>query len=219
MPDMCYIEIDIPKSMSGIELETAKVRLLDEFGNINYNKVIPIPTNILNWAYNDNILAAASLYYDRNPDKLKNWEFYMLFQFEDDNREVKIIRNGKEINQKHVLDYYANQEDKHANLKINSFFDWCVDNWDTKWSGVDVQFTHNTLVFANPYGMPNQRILDYIMRTLCEVAKVNELTLYVDIEASDYEYEFRYQNDPYEFEETYEGLRRREDDEEDDEDE
>lgn len=128
----------------------------------DFNKVIPMPAE-LNLP-EGSISEDAIKYYNKHKND-KTDEYKKVKTINPNilsNEESKIL---KQYNVSNLYDLGKLYEDNLKNYGARSWYDWCIQNWGTKWNAVDttLDYDNKKIIFQTAWNIP-QGILDELSK-------------------------------------------------------
>lgn len=182
MPNYCFNRIRLNVTQEELERIKEKVMSKDEFEDeyFDFNKVIERPKNMLLRAFKSNTLESFSKYYYENPDKLEQNILDEIIR----NKILKIRIDGKLVNIDHYVDEkYSSEELKDYNGEmLILWYDWCVDNWGTKWNSLFSSINKDELIFSTAWNPISLELFESFINICKEVIgdKANDIWLYYE---------------------------------------
>ena len=165
-----------------------KKNYLDESGNFDFNKFIPMPEALNVTAGSENhqdILFYLSERYALTPEQVKNKpEFQKVFE-KFDNFNKKIFENDmREIRHTQLPNYDMGKQlvDNLLTYGSMNWYDWCCENWDTKWNACDTDANDpQNIHFNTAWNVPMP-----ILRKLCEAYPDADIDIFCEEESGWY---------------------------------
>ena len=182
MPNYCFNRIRLNVTQEELERIKEKVMSKDEFGDeyFDFNKVIKRPRNILLRAFKTNTLEAFSKYYYENPDKLEQKILDEIIK----NKILKVRIDGKLVNiDRYVDEKYSSEELKDDNGEmLILWYDWCIDNWGTKWNSLFSSINKDELIFSTAWNPISLELFEGFINICKEVIgeKAKDIWLYYE---------------------------------------
>ncbi len=182
MPNYCFNRIRLNVTEEELERIKEKVMSKDEFGDeyFDFNKVIKRPKNMLLRAFKPNTLEAFSKYYYENPDKLKQKILDEIIR----NKILKVRIDDKLVNiDRYVDEKYSSEELKDYNGEmLILWYDWCIDNWGTKWNSLFSGITTEELLFSTAWNPISLKLFESFVNICKETVgeKANDMWLYYE---------------------------------------
>lgn len=182
MPNYCFNRIRLNVTQEELERIKEKVMSKDEFEDeyFDFNKVIERPKNMLLRAFKSNTLESFSKYYYENPDKLEQNILDEIIR----NKILKVRIDGKLVNIDHYVDEkYSSEELKDYNGEmLILWYDWCVDNWGTKWNSLFSSINKDELIFSTAWNPISLELFESFINICKEVIgdKANDIWLYYE---------------------------------------
>lgn len=182
MPNYCFNRIRLNVTQEELERIKEKVMSKDEFGDeyFDFNKVIKRPKNMLLRAFKTNTLESFSKYYYENPDKLEQKILDEIIR----NKILKVRIDGKLVNIDRYVDekYSAEELKSYTGEKLILWYDWCVDNWGTKWNSLFSSITKDELIFSTAWNPISLELFEGFVNICKEVIgeKANDIWLYYE---------------------------------------
>lgn len=182
MPNYCFNRIKLNVTQEELEKIKEKILSKDEFGDeyFDFNKVIKRPNNMLLRAFKVNTLEAFSKYYYENPDNLEQKILDEIIR----NKILKVRINGKLVNIDHYIDeQYSTEELNNYNGKmLVLWYDWCIDNWGTKWNSLFSSIDKEELIFNTAWNPMSLKLFEGFINICKEVIgdKSNNIWLYYE---------------------------------------
>ncbi len=182
MPNYCFNRIRLNITQEELERIKEKVMSKDEFGDeyFDFNKVIERPKNMLLRAFKTNTLEAFSKYYYENPDKLEQKILDEIIR----NKILKVRIDGKLVNiDRYVDEKYSSEELKDYNGEmLILWYDWCIDNWGTKWNSLFSGITTEELLFSTAWNPISLKLFESFVNICKETVgeKANDMWLYYE---------------------------------------
>ncbi|MGL4451063.1 MAG: hypothetical protein ACRCTZ_07740 [Sarcina sp.] len=182
MPNYCFNRIRLNVTQEELERIKEKVMSKDEFGDeyFDFNKVIKRPKNMLLRAFKTNTLESFSKYYYENPDNLEQKILDEIIR----NKLLKVRIDGKLVNIDHYVDEkYSSEELKnYTGEMLILWYDWCVDNWGTKWNSLFSSITKYELIFSTAWNPISLELFESFIN-ICKEAigdKAKDIWLYYE---------------------------------------
>lgn len=182
MPNYCFNRIRLNVTQEELERIKEKVMSKDEFEDeyFDFNKVIKRPQNILLRAFKSNTLQAFSKYYYENPDKLEQKILDEIIR----NKILKVRIDGKLVNiDRYIDEKYSTEELKsYTGEKLILWYDWCVDNWGTKWNSLFSSINKDELIFSTAWNPISLELFESFINICKKVIgdKANDIWLYYE---------------------------------------
>lgn len=182
MPNYCFNRIRLNVTQEELERIKEKVMSKDEFGDeyFDFNKVIERPKNMLLRAFKANTLESFSKYYYENPDNLEQKILDEIIR----NKILKVRIDGKLVNiDCYVDEKYSIEELKnYTGEKLILWYDWCVDNWGTKWNSLFSGITTEELLFSTAWSPISLKLFESFVNICKETVgeKANDMWLYYE---------------------------------------
>lgn len=182
MPNYCFNRIRLNVTEEELERIKEKVMSKDEFGDeyFDFNKVIKRPKNMLLRAFKSNTLEAFSKYYYENPDKLEQKILDEIIR----NKILKVRINGKLVNIDHYVDekYSAEELKSYTGEKLILWYDWCINNWGTKWNSLFSGITTEELLFSTAWSPISLKLFESFVNICKETVgeKANDMWFYYE---------------------------------------
>ncbi|WP_297433241.1 hypothetical protein [uncultured Cetobacterium sp.] len=182
MPNYCFNRIRLNVTQEELQKIKERVMSKDEFGDeyFDFNKVIKRPKNMLLRAFKANTLEAFSKYYYENPDKLDQKILDEIIR----NKILKVRIDGKLVNiDRYVDEKYSSDELKEYDGKmLVLWYDWCVDNWGTKWNSLFSSINKDELIFSTAWNPISLELFEGFVNICKEVIgeKANDIWLYYE---------------------------------------
>ncbi|WP_298065274.1 hypothetical protein [uncultured Cetobacterium sp.] len=182
MPNYCFNRIRLNVTQEELERIKEKVMSKDEFEDeyFDFNKIIKRPQNILLRAFKSNTLQAFSKYYYENPDKLEKKILDEIIR----NKILKVRIDGKLVNIDRYVDekYSAEELKSYTGEKLILWYDWCVDNWGTKWNSLFSSINKDELIFSTAWNPISFELFEGFVN-ICKEAigdKAKDIWLYYE---------------------------------------
>lgn len=169
MPNHTSNYIIFDRELTEEEIKNIKTELFNEVENIDFNKLIKQPKNIIKVSLNVNTVDAYSWYFFKNPDnlseiKLKETLLEEKKRIEIENKYESLPTETKESIQKEV-----------GYKKLENWYSWNCKNWGTKWGAYNTEFQGNDILFFNTaWCKPNDNLLNKIFKTLENILNKEE---------------------------------------------
>lgn len=182
MPNYCFNRIRLNVTQEELERIKEKVMSKDEFGDeyFDFNKVIERPENMLLRAFKPNTLDAFSKYYYENPDKLEQKILDEIIR----NKILKVRIDGKLVNIDRYVDerYSAEELKSYTGEKLILWYDWCINNWGTKWNSLFSGITTEELLFSTAWSPISLKLFESFVNICKETVgeKANDMWLYYE---------------------------------------
>ena len=182
MPNYCFNRIRLNVTQEELERIKEKVMSKDEFEDeyFDFNKIIKRPQNILLRAFKSNTLQAFSKYYYENPDKLEQKILDEIIR----NKILKVRIDGKLVNiDRYVDEKYSSEELKDYNGEmLILWYDWCIDNWGTKWNSLFSSINKDELIFSTAWNPISLELFEGFINICKEVIgeKAKDIWLYYE---------------------------------------
>lgn len=182
MPNYCFNRIRLNVTQEELEKIKERVMSKDEFGDeyFDFNMVIKRPKNMLLRAFKTNTLEAFSKYYYENPDKLDQKILDEIIR----NKILKVRIDGKLVNiDRYVDEKYSLEELKNYDGEmLVLWYDWCVDNWGTKWNSLFSSINKDELIFSTAWNPISLELFEGFVNICKEVIgeKANDIWLYYE---------------------------------------
>ena len=182
MPNYCFNRIRLNITQEELERIKEKVMSKDEFGDeyFDFNKVIERPKNMLLRAFKANTLEAFSKYYYENPDKLEQKILDEIIR----NKILKVRIDGKLVNIDRYVDarYSAEELKSYTGEKLILWYDWCINNWGTKWNSLFSGITTEELLFSTAWSPISLKLFESFVNICKETVgeKTNDMWLYYE---------------------------------------
>lgn len=182
MPNYCFNRIRLNVTQEELERIKEKVMSKDEFGDeyFDFNKVIERPENMLLRAFKPNTLDAFSKYYYENPDKLEQKILDEIIR----NKILKVRIGGKLVNIDRYVDerYSAEELKSYTGEKLILWYDWCINNWGTKWNSLFSGITTEELLFSTAWSPMSLKLFESFVNICKETVgeKANDMWLYYE---------------------------------------
>ncbi|MGL4904806.1 MAG: hypothetical protein ACRCZR_05820 [Cetobacterium sp.] len=182
MPNYCFNRIRLNVAQDELERIKEKVMSKDEFGDeyFDFNKVIKRPKNMLLRAFKVNTLKSFSKYYYENPDNLEQKILDEIIR----NKILKVRIDGKLVNIDHYVDekYSSEELRSYTGEKLILWYDWCVENWGTKWNSLFSSITKDELIFSTAWNPISLDLFEGFINICKEVIgeKANDIWLYYE---------------------------------------
>ena len=182
MPNYCFNRIKLNVTQEELEKIKERVMSKDEFEDeyFDFNKVMKRPKNMLLRAFKADTLDAFSKYYYENPDKLEQKLLDSVIR----NEILKVKINGKLVN----IDRYVDEKYSHEELrsytgeKLMLWYDWCINNWGTKWNSLFSGITKEELLFNTAWSPISLKLFEGFIHICKEIIgeKANDIWLYYE---------------------------------------
>ncbi|MEG0562411.1 MAG: hypothetical protein RR438_07820 [Cetobacterium sp.] len=182
MPNYCFNRIRLNVTQEELERIKEKVMSKDEFGDeyFDFNKVIKKPKNMLLRAFKTNTLESFSKYYYENPDNLEQKILDEIIR----NKILKVRIDGKLVNiDRYIDEKYSTEELKsYTGEKLILWYDWCVDNWGTKWNSLFSSINKDELIFSTAWNPISLELFESFINICKKVIgdKANDIWLYYE---------------------------------------
>ncbi|MHA4987971.1 hypothetical protein [Cetobacterium somerae] len=182
MPNYCFNRIRLNVTQEELERIKEKVMSKDEFGDeyFDFNKVIKRPKNMLLRAFKTNTLESFSKYYYENPDNLEQKILDEIIR----NKILKVRIDGKLVNIDRYIDekYSAEELKSYTGEKLILWYDWCVDNWGTKWNSLFSSINKDELIFSTAWNPISLELFESFINICKKVIgdKANDIWLYYE---------------------------------------
>ena len=182
MPNYCFNRIKLNVTQEELERIKEKVMSKDEFGDeyFDFNKVIKRPKNMLLRAFKTNTLESFSKYYYENPDNLEQKILDEIIR----NKILKVRIDGKLVNIDRYIDekYSAEELKSYTGEKLILWYDWCVDNWGTKWNALFSSINKDELIFSTAWNPISLELFESFINICKKVIgdKANDIWLYYE---------------------------------------
>lgn len=182
MPNYCFNRIRLNVTQEELERIKEKVMSKDEFGDeyFDFNKVIERPKNMLLRAFKANTLESFSKYYYENPDNLEQKILDEIIR----NKILKIRIDGKLVNiDRYVDEKYSTEELKsYTGEKLILWYEWCINNWGTKWNSLFSRITTEELLFSTAWSPISLKLFESFVNICKETVeeKANDMWLYYE---------------------------------------
>ena len=182
MPNYCFNRIRLNVTQEELERIKEKVMSKDEFGDeyFDFNKVIKKPKNMLLRAFKTNTLESFSKYYYENPDNLEQKILDEIIR----NKILKVRIDGKLVNIDRYIDekYSAEELKSYTGEKLILWYDWCVDNWGTKWNSLFSSINKDELIFSTAWNPISLELFESFINICKKVIgdKANDIWLYYE---------------------------------------
>lgn len=147
MPNYIRTKLMLPKSR--LE-EIASIIINKETGEVDFNKLIPMPNELnIEFSLDSDLGLGLEItrlnpdinYYGNKEDKLSKNNFDNLkskFLFEPkilSLEKIEELKSRKDYN--HLLDLGKQQVKNIKNYHAENWYTWCVNNWGTKWNALN----------------------------------------------------------------------------------
>lgn len=182
MPNYCYNRINIKVTVEELESIKERVMSTDEFGDeyFDFNKIIPKPENMLSRSYGLFTLEAFSKYYYENPDNLSKEILDEIIQGKTNEIyvEEKLYRVDDYISKK-----YTKEELKsYTGEKLLLWYDWCIENWGTKWSSLYSEITTEEISFDTAWTPISEELFEEFVGICEEIIgnRANQIWMYYE---------------------------------------
>lgn len=182
MPNYCFNRIRLNVTQEELERIKEKVMSKDEFEDeyFDFNKVIERPKNMLLRAFKANTLESFSKYYYENPDKLEQKILDEIIR----NKILKVRINGKLVNiDRYIDEKYSSEELKdYTGEMLILWYDWCTNNWGTKWNSLFSGITTEELLFSTAWSPISLKLFESFVNICKETVgeKANDMWLYYE---------------------------------------
>lgn len=182
MPNYCFNRISLNITQAELEKLKSRIISIDEFNDeyLDFNKIIERPKNTLLRGFSSNTLESFSKYYYENPDKL---EQNLLDKIISDNIPKVEIRDNLTNIQEYIENKYSQEElVSYKGKKLILWYDWCIENWGTKWNSVWTNLDNDEINFSTAWSPISVELFTSFIKICREIIgeKANEIWLYYE---------------------------------------
>lgn len=152
------------------EEENLIAKALSSNKQLDFNKLIPQPDNLIKVSTNDTILESYNWFFSKNPEDLPEEELQKCL--ESEMRSKYILTRYMELS-KEERESVKSDDDY---IVLPNWYDWNVSNWGTKWNASETRILrdeeHDSLCFQTVWSHPKEELIKLLLSKIKEV--VNE---------------------------------------------
>lgn len=180
MPNHTSNYIVFNRELTEEEIDNIKNKLFnEEKEELDFNKLIKQPKDIIKVGMGTNIIKAYSWYFFKNPDNLSKEELEKTLLEEEKLLEIEC--KYKELS----LEVKKTVEKEIGYKPLENWYDWNRNNWGTSRRAYNTEFQGNDILFFNTaWCRPNDNLLNKLF------IKLEEILPKEDIEKISYEVEY-----------------------------
>lgn len=153
MPNHTSNNIIFEKQLTNEEIQKIKDELFNRNKNLDFNKLVPQPENIILTDVSSNTKEAYSWYFAKNPDNLTKEELLKTLKSETKRDEIEKKYNLITREEKYSIKESPNYE------CLPDWYDWNIENWGTKWGAYNTTIESNILFFNTAWNMPSYEVV------------------------------------------------------------